>query len=239
MNNDNSQENTLPRPAKRLILWVSVIASIILVSAIINWHGTDALTLAVWLATAALAGTSKVRFPGIESSYSFGYVAVLAAISMLHFPQAILMSLVTMLVQCCWNALKRPMPIQVLFNLCNHAVSAAAAWISFHGLEYMVPDLGMPARFSFAAGIFFIVNTGLVSWILAILTGRCLLDVWQNSHLLIFPYYLAGAACAAAIAWRNDTNTSAMLLATLPILGLLYASMRVWVRRIGICNVSR
>ncbi|MGD1094625.1 MAG: hypothetical protein ABSB35_21855 [Bryobacteraceae bacterium] len=233
MNNHHLHDNSLPQPAKRLILWVSGIASITLASAVLDWRGSDALALAAWIAAAALAGTIKVRFPAVESSYSFGYVVVLAAISMLRFPETILICLSTALVQCYWHVRKRPMPAQVLFNLCNYAISTAAAWSAFHGLGSLAPDLGMPARFTFGAGVFFIANTGLVSWILGILTGRGFVDVWENSHLQIFPYYLVGAACAAALAWRNDTSTPATLLAVVPLLGLLYWSMRVWVRKAG------
>jgi hypothetical protein len=234
MNNQHLKDNSLPRPAMRLIVWVFGIASIILAIALLDWRGGDALTLAAWVAAAALAGTIKVRFPAVASSYSFGYVVVLAAISLLRFPEAILISLITALIQCYWHVRKWPMPAQVLFNLCNYAISTAAAWGVFHGLGSLAPDLGMPVRFTFGAGLFFIVNTGLVSWILSILTERGFMDVWESSHLQIFPYYLVGAACAASLAWRNETIAPAALLAAVPLLGLLYWSMRVWVRKLGV-----
>lgn len=225
--------NDLPQAAKRLILWVSAVASVVLAVALFEWRGGDTLKLAVWIVIAALAGTAKFRFPKVEGSYSFGYIVVLAAMSMLGFPDTILVSMVTALVQCYWHARKRPPSVQVVFNLFNYVISAAAAWQGFHELERFAPDLGMPARFTFGAGVFFIVNTGLVSWILAILSGRGFMDVWESSHLLIFPYYLVGAACAGSLAWQSNTSTSITLLAFVPLLGLLYVSMRVCVRKAG------
>jgi len=221
---------TLPQSARLLILWVSAAASLVLASAVSQWHAGDPLNLTIWVALAALAGTVKVRFPGVESSYSFGYIVVLAAMGMLSFPEAVLVSMVTALVQCYWHASKRPMPVQVLFNLFNYAISGAASWQAYHGLAQIAPDLGMPARFTFGAGVFFLLNSGLVSWILALLTRRGFLEVWESSHLLIFPYYLVGAACAALLA-EHKGGTAWLLLALLPLLGMLYGSMRIWMRR--------
>lgn len=221
---------TLPQSAKRLVLWVSAAASVVLASALFQWRGDDPLKLTIWIALAVLAGTAKVRFPGVESSYSFGYIVVLAAMGMLSFPEAVLVSMVTALVQCYWHASKRPKMVQVLFNLFNYAISGAAAWQAFHGLAQIAPDLSIPARFAFGSGIFFLMNTGLVSWILALLTGRRLIEVWENSHLLIFPYYVLGSACAAVLA-QHDGATAWLLLALLPLLGILYGSMRTVARR--------
>jgi hypothetical protein len=232
MKNSQSQANSLPQPAKRLVLWLSVAAAMVLASVLasagLEGRGGDALTLGVWIAAAALAGTVKFRFPGFESSYSFGFIAVLAAISMLPLPDAILVSLITALVQCYWRARKRPLPVQILFNLSNYAVSAAAAWYAFHGLERLAPNATMAACFTFGAGVFFLINSGLVSWILAILSERGFMDVWESSHLLMFPCYLVGAAVAAALAWQNTWIT---LLAVLPLLGLLDRFVRAWLRK--------
>src|SRR5579862_7682928 len=124
----------LPQSAKRLILWVSAAASVVLALALSQWRGDDPLKLTIWITLAALAGTVKVRFPGIETSYSFGYIVVLAAMGMLSFSEAVLVSMITALVQCYWHASKRPRTVQVFFNVFNYAISAAVSWQAFHGL---------------------------------------------------------------------------------------------------------
>lgn len=222
--------NRLPQRAKRLVACVSAAASIVLASALFDWRVDDPLRLTVWIALAAFAGTVKVRFPGIESSYSFGYIIVLAAMGMLRFPDAVLVSIVTALAQCYWHASKPPMGVQVLFNLFNYALSAAVSWQAYHVLERLAPGLGMPARFTFGAGVFFLLNSGLVSWIVALLNGRGLMEVFERSHLLIFPYYLLGAACAAVLAAHGSPSVW-LLLSMLPMLGILYGCMRISVRR--------
>ena len=222
--------NQLPQSAKLLVVWLSAVASIVLASAFSDWRADDPLKLAAWLAFAAAAGTIKVRFAGIESTYSFGYIVVLAAIGMLRLPETIIVCVATALVQCYWQPTRRPMGVQVLFNVVNCAISGAASWQAYHGLERVDSDLSIAARFTFAAGVFFLLNTGLVSWILALLNGRRLMDVWESSHSLIFPYYMVGAACAGMLASHGSTSMG-LLLALLPLLAILYASMRASIRR--------
>ena len=220
----------LPQPAKRLIAWVSALASIVLVSALLQWHGSDPLRVAEWFLLAALAGTARVRFPGLDSCYSLGYIVVLAAMTMLPFSEVILVSLVTSLAQCCWRPARRPQAIQVLFNIFDYAISAAAAWGAFHALAYLAPAISLVARFTFGAALFFLLNTGLVSWVLAILVESRFIDVWENSHLLVFPFYVVGAGCAALIGSQNTLNPW-LFLSILPVMYLAFLSMRGWVRK--------
>jgi hypothetical protein len=219
----------LPQSAKLLIVWLSAMASIVVASALSGWRADDPLRLAAWIALAGVAGTMKVRFPGLQSSYSFGYIVVLAAIGLLPLAEATIISIITALVQCYWQPLHRPMGVQVLFNVFNYAISVAVSWHAYHGLERVASDLSMAARFTFAAGVFFLLNTGLVSWILALLNGRRLMDVWESSHSLIFPYYMVGAACAGVLASHESTRIG-VLVALLPLLAILYGSMRASTR---------
>ena len=215
----------LSQPAKRLIVCVAAVAWVVVVTALLEWNGGHLLKLAIWLLVAALAGTVKLRFPAVDSCYSLGYIVVLAGMSMLGFSDLVLVSLVTALVQCYWHASKRPMAVQLVFNLGNYAISAAVSWYAFRALGYLDPDLSIPARFTLGAGVFFLINTGLVSWILALLAGKRLMEIWEKSHLLIFPFYLIGAGCAAMVAWQQGA-VGWSILAVLPLLFLAIASLR-------------
>ncbi len=221
---------SLPQSAKRLITWVSALASIVLVTALLQWHGSEPLRLAEWFLFAMVSGTLKVRFPRVESSYSLGYIVVLAALNMLTFSDTILISLAAPLVQSYWHATQRPRGIQVVFNMFNYVISAAGAWGAFHALLYLQPGVPLAALFALGAAVFFLLNTGLVAWILAILAESRFIDVWETSHLLVFPFYVIGAGCAALIASENRMNAW-FLASMLPFLYLMVRSMRGWVRR--------
>jgi hypothetical protein len=195
----------------------------------------NVLDLAAWILLSALAGTVKVRFPAIDTCYSLGYVVVLGAVALLDFSQVITVSCVTAIAQCYWRPTKQPMPVQVLFNVFNYVISAAASWHSFHGLQRLAPGIGMPVRFAFGAGVFFLLNTGLVSWILAIMAKSPFMDVWERSHLLIFPFYVMGAACAAVFVSQTGI-TAWTLFAVCPFFYLVYLSTRAWVRKSSTIN---
>jgi MASE9 len=222
-NSTNSHEHSLPIRARQLILWVSAIGSVVAISALFQRRESDVLTLAAWVGVAVAAGATKFRIPGIESSFSLGYAAVLGALAVLRFQETILVCIITVLVQCYWRPRQRPAALQVLFNLSNYAISAAAAWYAFHGLQRFSTDIDLPARFAVAAAVFFAVNTMLVSWIVAILTQRELGEVWQNSFLLIVPFYLVGVAAAGLLGWSNNAST---WVATFGMLVLAYISTR-------------
>jgi hypothetical protein len=232
VNQHNTENAGLPQPARRLIAGVASLASLILLSALLKWTNHNVLQLAVWLAAAAVSGTVKLRFPKVEGSFSLGYFVVLAVIAALDFPETVAFCMVIPAVQCYWRPLKRPVPVQVLFNISNYVLSGACAWLAYHALEHLPADPGLAAHLALAAAVFFLANTGLVSWILSMVSGRRLSDIWENSFLLVFPYYLAGAACAGVFAWKTDAP---ILLAAVPalfLLGLLYASTRAWVRKL-------
>ena len=232
VNQHNAQNPGLPQPARRLIAGVASLASLILLSALFKWTNHNILQLAVWLTAAGVSGAVKLRFPKVEGSFSLGYFVVLAVIAALDFPETMAMCVVIPAVQCYWRPLKRPVPIQVFFNISNYVLSGACAWLAYHALEHLPADPGLAAHLALAAAVFFLANTGLVSCILSMLSGRRVIDIWENSFLLVFPYYLAGAACAGIFAWKID---AAIWLAAAPalfLLGLLYASMRAWIRKL-------
>ena len=186
--------------------------------------------------TGALDGAGRpgrnreIAFARYREFLFFGYIVVLAAMSMLRFPEAVLVGIATAVVQCYWRPAKRPTGIQVRFNLFNYAISAAASWYAFHGLKTLAPEMDLAPCFVLGACTFFVINSGLVSWIVGILSGRRPFEVWETSHLPIFPYYLFGAGCAAILGWRTQLSAW-LLLAMLPLLALLYESMRLRVRK--------
>ena len=224
--------NKLSQSARRLALCVFAAASMIIASALFGFRADNPLKLTIWIVLAALAGAVKVRFPGTESSYSFGYFAVLAAMGMLRFPETVLISMTAALVQSYWQASKRPAGIQVLFNMFNYTISGALSWQVFHTLEHMAPELSVAVRFTAGASVFFLANSGLVSCMLALVSGRPLREVWENSQLLVLPYYIVGAAFAAILAIQSSPSMW-LFIALLPSLALLYGCMRISVRRAG------
>src|SRR5579863_5347065 len=90
----------------------------VLVYSLINWQWSDPLRFASFVAAAALGSVLKVRLPGLTGTTSVSSLFVLISLVNLSLPEALVVSVVCMLVQCTWRPQRRPRPIQVAFSVC-------------------------------------------------------------------------------------------------------------------------
>jgi hypothetical protein len=175
---------------------------------------------------ACIGSTMKVRLPGLHGTISVNFVFILMGVAQLSLAETLTLVCAATLVQCMWRPKTRPKGIQVLFNVATLVVSAATAWTTAH----MVP--GEPyalIALAPAATMFFIANTGMVSVVLALLSGKPVAAVWKQCHLWSFPYYLAGAAIAALISASSQTAGWRLSLLALPMVFLVYSYFSAYV----------
>jgi hypothetical protein len=94
------------------------------------WHSFRPSAL-FWtcVVTAVAAATLKIRLPGVDGTFSLGFVGSLIAIQHLSFAEALAVGVV----QSPWNPSQRPLPMQVLFNSANLANSTAVAYAVYRG----------------------------------------------------------------------------------------------------------
>jgi hypothetical protein len=185
----------MPTKAKVFLAVVMLLGLAAVVAAGASWQSVPSVErLLAYVALTAVASAVKLRLPGLEGTYSLNAVFLLAGAVYFSLPETVLAAVAAVLVQSYFRALKRPTPIQTLFNLSNECFSVAVASI---GLSYLVSS-GVwpfrPALLAGAAALSFILNTGIVSGILSLLGGRAFLDVNKQWYTWSFPYYLLGAA---------------------------------------------
>ncbi len=80
-----------------------------------------------------------------------------------------------------------------------------------------------------AAVVFFVMNTGMVSLVLALLSESTLPAIWKRCHLWAFPYYLVGAAIVALIDQASETVGWRLSLLALPMMYLAYSCYKLYV----------
>ena len=80
-----------------------------------------------------------------------------------------------------------------------------------------------------AATVFFVVDAGLVSGILAMTSNKTLSEVWRQCHLWAFPFYLAGAVVAGGICTASDTSGWRVALLALPMMYLIFSHYRIYI----------
>jgi hypothetical protein len=178
------------------------------------------------LSLGCIASTLKVRLPGLHGTISVNFVFILIALAQLSLAETLTIAFAVTLVQCLWRPKTRPKLVQVLFNTSTVLISTGLAYLAAH----MVPgQTHMLVALAPAATIFFVMNTGMVSLVLALLSKSTLLAVWKQCHLWAFPYYLVGAAVAGMIDQSSQTIGWRYSLLALPVMYLSYSCYKLCV----------
>jgi hypothetical protein len=146
---------------------------------------------------------------------SLNFVFVLVAVAQLGLRETVLLACAATVVQCLWRTKTRPKAVQVLFNMATMVISSAASWETAHAVPFAPYT---PIALAPAAMVYFALNSGMVSLVLALLSGKPLAPVWKQAHVWTFPYYLVGAVIASAVCvWGQIAGWKPPLLLLLPM----------------------
>jgi hypothetical protein len=75
-----------------------------------------------------------------------------------------------------------------------------------------------PMALAPAAMVYFALNSGMVSLVLALISGNPVAAIWKQAHLWTFPYYLVGAVIASMVCiWGQTAGWRPPLLLLLPM----------------------
>lgn len=216
-------------PAKaRLYIGASVALGFALLAGTLIWFSQfpDVARYLACLALACIASTMKVRLPGMHGTISVNFVFILMALTQLSLVETLTIACAATVVQCLWRTKTRPKLIQVLFNTSTVVLSTGLAYMAAR----IVPGEGhVLIALAPAATVFFVMNTGMISLILALLSHSTLIAVWKQCHLWAFPYYLVGAAIVALVDHASETVGWRSSLLALPMMYLAYSCYKLCV----------
>lgn len=205
--------------ATRYIDAVVTAGGIILAIALTQWQSDDLVRFSVFLALFAAAATLKFRIRGITGTYSPMVFFVLIGAATLTFSEVAVAALLGGVVQCIFRAQRRPLLIQVWFNAANGVISSASAVVF---VRWLIPGFDRPPLLIavlLGAIAFYLVNTGLVSVVLALVDGQALSTVWKHWCVNSLPYYILGALIVGVtLSATNPVTLIAVILAGPPIL---------------------
>src|SRR5256886_7728101 len=199
--------------AKLYIATIATLAAAILAVVASRWNPESVSRFALFFGLAMVASAMKIRLPGFKTTISTNFVFILAGIALFSFGETVLIGLGGALVQSLWKTRSWPKPVQVLFNAaCLTVCTAAAVWIS-HAIPAMLGLNSVAAMMGLGACVYVVLNTGLVSLVIALAAGPPLRDLWSSCYEWTFPYFLVGAAVAGvAIAPRPGAHLGVALL---------------------------
>lgn len=189
-----------------------------------------------WWTTAAYAliigavSLLKVPLPGVISSLSVGFVFKLVAIVQLNAAEALVASTVGVLVQALWRVEQKPRLHQLSFSICSVWISLLLAQFVYLRVELLSAEPA-PALIT-AAAVYFLVNTWIVTGIIALTEQKTLLAVWRECFFWSFPYYLMGGGLASMVVLclRSAGWTSALFI--IPLIYLIHRSYRLYMERL-------
>lgn len=231
----------MPSLAKIYIALIAAVATAALTVAAYQWKPANLGHFVLFFTLAMVASAMKIRLPGFKTTISIHFVFILIGIALFSFGETVLIGLGGAFVQSLWKTKQRPKLVQVLFNgACLTVCTAAAFWAS-HRVPAMLGLNSMAATMVLGAGVYVVLNTGLVSLVISLAEARSIKEVWPSCYEWTFPYFLVGAAVAGlACAAGHATNWSVTLL-VVPVMYFVYVYYRMYVRAVldSISNVSR
>lgn len=184
--------------ARTFIITVIALGIVVTLHTAVYWAG-NLLEVAGYIVLAAFASTLKVRLPGIPGTFSANCLVTVLAITQLTMPQLVVVSIACALVQSWWRAAKPPSLVQVAFNAGVFAISAAASAWTYRSIEGLVPGIPGIASLLIASCVFFFINTGAVSVVVALLNEGSLLRIWRVWQVWSLPYYVINVAMVVLI----------------------------------------
>jgi hypothetical protein len=171
----------------------------------------------------------KIKLPKLRGTMSVNFLFILIGVAELTITETITLGCIAALIQCLWKPRKRPAVVQVLFNISTLVVSIA---ISFSVSHALVQGTNLLVLLAVAVCAYFVLNTGMISLVMSLTEGKSFSAVWRQCYLWSFPYYLVGAAIAAAIVISDRTGGWQRSLLMLPMMYLVYSYYRLYLLQI-------
>jgi hypothetical protein len=216
----------------------SVVATGVGISALAlsHWDSQDWVRFSVFLTLCAGAALLKGRIPGLTGTYSPLFFFLLLGSHALSFSELVVIGGLAAIVQCTFNLRQYPCLSQIEFNAANTIISTALAFAFINRHVPGLTDLPLAILLILGASVYYLVNTGLVSIVLALVESKPLASVWRRWCLASLLFYITGALIAgAAIGALGQIKPSAAVLICPSIL-LLTIYYRYWLKtslRIG------
>ena len=212
----------MPDQARKYAGVVIVAGALTMTAALLQWSCASPGWLAIFAVFTAVASVFKFRLPGLTGTYSANAVFVLIGVVFYSLPETVVVISIGTLIQQLVNTKRRPTLLQVAFNLANEGLSVFASFYIAHTLLDGILHSYRPAVLVTGAAAYFLINTVIVSGILAILEGRSLGEVCREWYYWSFPYYLLGVAVVAVLPGQGQGFHPEAWVALIPLAYLVH-----------------
>ena len=210
------------RTAKVYVYSVVAAGGCLLAGALANWSSPDHALWAIYLLLSVVASVVKLRLPGMQGTYSLGFLLLLYGVAHFSLPETLVAACAGAVAVSLLNTTKRPSVVQTLFNTANLTISASACFF----LARVCLASGMtryqPAVIAVVACVHFLINTAVVSGVLSLLEGKRLSEICGRWYFWSFPYYLIGVTLVALAPAPGLAAPGEAWLVLLPLVYLVH-----------------
>lgn len=212
-----------------LVVLLGIAAAII---AFAEWTWQDPLRFLFYVTLGTATSQLKVRLPGVVGSLSVNFVFFLLAVVDLPLAQAVTVTVSGALAQSVIATSQRPAFIQVLFNVSCSAGCILLAHRVYHSIWMSEHGGTMPMLLFFATAAYYITNTAMIAGVIALSSGRRVMQVWYDNFFWTGPQFLFAAALAAIVHTTNQAVGWQFSFLVLPGLYLIYHSYQLYLGRL-------
>jgi signal transduction histidine kinase len=197
-----------------------------------EWRSGQNLQFILYLVLAILSSRMKVGLPGVSGTLSVNFVFILLSAAELPRVDTLLISCTATLAQCLLSAKVRPRPIQIAFNLGNAALCGVVCSLVYGSSAVRMVNGSLPVLLFCASVSYFLVNTLIVSKIIALTETKSTIAVWRENFFWTGPQYIFGAALVGVIHICNRQFGWEYAILVFPGVYLLDRSYRVYLSRL-------
>jgi diguanylate cyclase (GGDEF)-like protein/putative nucleotidyltransferase with HDIG domain len=217
--------------AKAYIGAVIATGLVVFGQALAHWHPDNLVRLAVYVAITLVASCMKLRLPGVTGTISLHFLFLLIGIVNRELPEVLIAGTGATLVQCFWNAKRRPTAVQLFFNVCATAVAVGATDFIYH-LNGLQDGNLWAVRLGATTVIFFFANTAPVALVIGLTEQRSPASIWRECYFWCFPYYLVGATLAASFGFLSRSMGEATALLGLPVVYVVFRAYGLYLEKL-------
>jgi putative nucleotidyltransferase with HDIG domain len=197
-----------------------------------HWQSNDPLKFVCYLLAALLASSLKVTLPGLDATLSVNFLFTLLGILELGMPETLLIVLASTVGQAYGRRRHRVKLVQFIFNWSQLTVSSTVAYGAYALVLARVLHGPGPLALLVAAITNFGCNSAAMSTIIGLTEDKRVRQVWNESYLWTFPYYMVGAAAAGLVHFLNGHIGWQSSLLVLPPIYLMHRSYRLYLGKL-------
>jgi diguanylate cyclase (GGDEF)-like protein/putative nucleotidyltransferase with HDIG domain len=218
--------------AKMFIGTLAAMAAACFFAGASHWHPGDGVQLSCYLLLATAASTLKITLPGLDGTMSVNFIFILLTLMEMSFAETLLIGVAAVVVQSAWKRSKSIQPVQFIFNLSQLTVASACAFVIYRLGITTVLHNSRPLAVMAASATYFLANTIAMSIVISLTEQKKTLQVWRECYVWSFPYYLVGAAIAAALGQLNSRFGWQTSIVAMPAVYAIYRSYRLYLGKL-------